>query len=201
MLAWAAARDAALRGLVHALSNRAGTVAAVAGMLEGDAPAASVVTAARVLGGEGERLDALLAHLRLVSADPFGADAAPEPLHPAELAAEVAALAVAAGWEVTAAPAAAGDALPAFARRAGAAHVLLVLAHAAEAAAGAPVTVRCASDAGTPVIRVVPESDPHGGARVPALSPAARAACVWLVGPDAIGADPGVLRLPPLAPT
>jgi hypothetical protein len=97
VLAWAAARDAVLRGLVHALSNRVGTVAAVAGMLDG-APPAGVEVAARVLAGEGERLEAVLAAFRLATADPLGDDAAAEPLHVGELLGEVAALlALAAG--------------------------------------------------------------------------------------------------------
>ncbi len=62
-LAWAGARDRALRGLVHALSNRVGTVGAVGAMLDG-AAAESVATASRILAGEGERLEALLALVR-----------------------------------------------------------------------------------------------------------------------------------------
>ena len=38
----AAERDAVLRGLVHALSNRVGTVAAVAGMLDPGSSAAEI---------------------------------------------------------------------------------------------------------------------------------------------------------------
>jgi nitrogen-specific signal transduction histidine kinase len=72
----AAARDGVLRGLVHALSNRVGTIGAVAGMLDPEAPAAGV--AASVLQGEGERLERLLEEFRRLASEP---SATPEPVH------------------------------------------------------------------------------------------------------------------------
>jgi nitrogen-specific signal transduction histidine kinase len=81
------ARDGVLRGLVHALSNRVGTVAAVAGMLDPEAPAAAI--AASVLQGEAERLEALLEEFRRLASEPA---ASPEPVHLPDLLAGVVAL-------------------------------------------------------------------------------------------------------------
>ncbi|MGZ8415295.1 MAG: hypothetical protein ACXW05_21405 [Gemmatirosa sp.] len=72
----AAARDGVLRGLVHALSNRVGTIGAVAGMLDPEAPAAGV--AATVLQGEAERLERLLEEFRRLASEPAST---PEPVH------------------------------------------------------------------------------------------------------------------------
>lgn len=169
VLAWARARDAVLRGLVHALSNRVGTVGAVAAMLDG-APPESVVTAARVLDGEAGRLDALLAHFRLATADPLAGEA--EPVHVPELLAEVAALAgyVEGGGAVAVdAPA---EVRPAVVRRTALAHAVLALAHAA-AGAGAEVTLRARNDGGRVVIAVA-GGEGRGGA-----------AAAWLLGDGA----------------
>ena len=193
VLAWTAARDAALRGLVHALSNRVGTVAAAAAMLDGDPPpAASVGTAARVLAGEGERLEALLAHLRLATGAPLGDGAPAEPLHVPELVGEVCALAAAAGWDVAAGDCAA-DTPPAYAPRAAAAHALLVLAHGAGAGVGS-VVLEVGAEGGAAVVRARAGARPTSPAVVP---PDGRAACAWLLG-DAAAAEAGALRLPPL---
>ena len=98
---WHVWRDAAahertgvLRGLVHALSNRVGTVAAVAGLLDADAPPDAAVT---VLRGEAERLEALLQEFRLLAGEEGAADgadgaAAAEPLHLASFVPAVVAL-------------------------------------------------------------------------------------------------------------
>lgn len=64
---WSAERDALHRGLVHALSNRAGTVSAVAGMLMPERPIAAPIVAA--LQEEAARLEDLLALFRLLPAD------------------------------------------------------------------------------------------------------------------------------------
>ncbi len=185
MLAWAAARDAALRGLVHALSNRVGTVAAVAGMLDGAPPPESVGTAARVLAGEGERLEALLALFRLATADPFGDDAAPEPLHVPELLAEAAALAGYAAPDAAFRADAAPDVRPAVASRAALAQALV----AAAAACGGAEVVLAAAPAGAAVRLTV---GPAGGA---AAADAAGAAA-WLLaasGGWAAAGDGGVV--------
>jgi nitrogen-specific signal transduction histidine kinase len=83
----AAERDAVLRGLVHALSNRIGIVGAVAGMLEPDAPAAGV--AVGMLRAESDRLSELLDEFRLFAGEPVSA---PEPVHLPDLVASVLAL-------------------------------------------------------------------------------------------------------------
>ena len=80
-------RDAVLRGLVHALSNRIGIVGAVAGMLEPDAPAPSV--AVGMLQGETDRLSGLLDEFRQFAGEPVSA---PEPVHLPDLVATVLAL-------------------------------------------------------------------------------------------------------------
>jgi hypothetical protein len=83
----AAERDAVLRGLVHALSNRVGIVGAVAGMLEPEVPAAGV--AVGMLQAETERLSALLDEFRLFAGE---SATAPEPVHLPDLVAGVLAL-------------------------------------------------------------------------------------------------------------
>jgi hypothetical protein len=83
----AAERDAVLRGLVHALSNRIGIVGAVAGMLEPEVPAAGV--AVGMLQDETERLAALLDEFRLFAGEPA---TTPEPVHLPDLVASVLAL-------------------------------------------------------------------------------------------------------------
>lgn len=88
LLRWLTARDAVLRGLVHTLSNRVGTVVAASGMLL----VGSADVAGRVLEGEADRLDALLAEFRLVTADPFEPGTAPEPVVLGEVVAQAIAL-------------------------------------------------------------------------------------------------------------
>lgn len=157
VLVWARARDAAVRGLVHALSNRVGTVAAVAAMLDDGAgdgvPAGSVGTAGRILAGEGERLEALLAFFRAASADPFGLDAAPEPVHVPELLAEVVALAAYAVPEVVVRVEAGPEVRPAMASRAALGQALLACVCAA---GGGEVVLRAmGEDAGGVTVVVV----------------------------------------------
>jgi hypothetical protein len=179
VLAWVAARDHALRGLVHALSNRAGTVGAVATMLDG-ASAEGVAAAARIVAGEGERLEALLALFRLATADPFGADAAPEPVHVAELLAEVAALAGHSLPDADVRVEGGAGASAAVAPRAALAHALL---QAAVSAGGAgAVALGATADAGRVRLTVRP------------AAPGAAAAAAWLLGAagDAAAADGGV---------
>lgn len=72
-------RDALLRGLTHALSNRVMAIATLSD-LAGDAGAAA--TTRSVLASEAGRLDALLQQFRLLSPPPPGP---PEPLNVADL--------------------------------------------------------------------------------------------------------------------
>jgi nitrogen-specific signal transduction histidine kinase len=186
VLAWASARDAALRGLVHALSNRVGTVGAVAAMLEGAAPQ-SVDTAARILAGEGERLEAVLAHLRLATADPFADDAGAEAVHVADVLADVAALAHYAAPDVAVRVEGAAAVRPAVAPRTALVQALLAGVVGA-ARDGAPGVVLRADDAG-----------PHVVLRV---TPGAADGAEWLLagaGVAAVDADGAwTLRLPAL---
>ncbi len=183
-LAWARARDAALRGLVHALSNRVGTVGAVGAMLDG-AAAESVGTASRILAGEGERLEALLALFRLATADPFGGDAAPEPLHLSELLGEVAALAGYAAADAAVRVEAAPDVRPAVASRAALAQALV----AAAAACGGAEVVLAAAPAGARVRLTVGPAE--GAAAADAAGAAAWLLAAW--GGSAAAGDGGVV--------
>lgn len=80
------ARDGVLRGLAHELSNRTGTIGAVAEALVAADPASRLALALRA---EAARLDEVLRLLRLLPADP----ARPaEPVRPADLVADAAAL-------------------------------------------------------------------------------------------------------------
>ncbi len=180
-LAWAGARDRALRGLVHALSNRVGTVAAAGAMLDG-APAESAATASRVLAGEAERLEALLALFRLATADPFGADAAPEPVHVPELLGEVAALLGHAEPDAPVRVAADAGVRPAVASRAALAQALATAAVAA-ARGGAGVTLGAAGDGPAVRLTVAPAGGAAdaGDAGDAHAARAAAAACAWLL--------------------
>lgn len=84
---WLSVHDDLLRGLTHALSNRVGTVGAVAYMIE--MQPASLETSAATLRAESERLDALLQLLRLL---PRRADAVAEPIVPTDTTTQAVAL-------------------------------------------------------------------------------------------------------------
>ncbi|MHB1224859.1 MAG: hypothetical protein ACYC2G_12595 [Gemmatimonadaceae bacterium] len=83
---WIDATDAVLRGLAHQLSNRTGTIGAVAEALAASEPSREL---AAVLGAEAERLEALLRLLRLLPRD---LARGPEPVRPADVVADAAAL-------------------------------------------------------------------------------------------------------------
>ncbi|GLC25396.1 hypothetical protein [Roseisolibacter agri] len=162
--ALAAARDAVLRGLVHALSNRVGTVAAVAGMLDPQAPAAGV--AATVLQGETERLEQLLEEFRRLSLEPASA---PEPVHLPDLLAGVVALHAhhPALRDVPCAVEGADDLPPVLAEPAAAADALLAALDAAKGAAialGGGVRLVGTVDGATVQIRVEAAEAPDDAA-------------------------------------
>ncbi len=84
---WLTIHDDLLRGLTHALSNRVGTVAATAYLL--DVQSAAPLAAAATLRDEGERLDALVQLLRLL---PRRAATVAEPVIPTDVVAQAVAL-------------------------------------------------------------------------------------------------------------
>jgi hypothetical protein len=73
--AWLVVSDALLRGLNHALSNRAATVGAVSGVLDASEPPSAAIV--DVLRDEAARLDELLQLARLLPGQRGG----PEPIH------------------------------------------------------------------------------------------------------------------------
>ena len=83
---WVDATDAVLRGLAHQLSNRTGTIGAVAEALAATQPAHAL---AAVLSAEAAHLEALLRLLRLMPRD-LGRGA--EPVRPADVVADAVAL-------------------------------------------------------------------------------------------------------------
>jgi hypothetical protein len=185
----AAARDAVLRGLVHALSNRVGTVGAVASMLDPGAPAGGAPVA--MLQGEAERLERLLEEFRRFAGEPGGG---PEPVHLPDV------VALAAGLHAhhptlrdvpCALPEA--DALPpAYADPAAVLDALLVALDAAKGAAGG-AAVRIAASADAEVVRVWTSG--HGAAGAETLDwPLPGGAGRGWVGPDG-----GGVELPTLA--
>ncbi len=166
VLRWAAARDAVLRGLVHTLSNRIGTVVAAGGILA----AGSAEVAGRVLEGEAERLELLLAEFRLLAADPFGDEAAPEPVVLHEVVAQAVALRAHLGGAPDAGAACEGvsEAPPVLASRAALLQALVVLLAGVE---GDAVTLRAHVDERGVEVRADP-----------AVAPDAVAAAAWLLG-------------------
>lgn len=120
---WMEVRDPILRGLVHALSNRVGTVVAASGMLD----AGSVDVAGQVLRGEADRLESLVTQFRLATADPFGAEAVPEPLVLADVVADVVALRGSVADVGEAALTCEGDVPPVVTSRVGLVHAVLLL--------------------------------------------------------------------------
>jgi hypothetical protein len=152
-----------------------GTVAAVGAMLDsaddGRVDGATVATVARILGGEGERLEELLGLFRHATADPFGDDAGAEPLHVPELLAEVAAIAGYALPDASVRIEAAPDVPPAVAPRAALVQALLVTV---VAGTGGTITLRAAGDGDA--VRVLVAGAVGDGAA------AAAGAAAWLLG-------------------
>lgn len=195
-----AERDAVLRGLVHALSNRVGTVTAVTAMLDPAGPAAAV--AVSVLQGEGERLEALLGEFRLLCAEPA---TAPEPLHVPELARGVAALHAHHPTlrDVPCTIDEAPELAPAVADPTAVGEALLAALGAAKRAAGAAgVRVWCEGDAAEVRVHVhAVDADGAPEAATPAIVHGP-GDVVWSLGGGAaacVHAAGGTLRLPTLA--
>lgn len=161
---WAAERDLLLRGLNHALSNRVGTIAAVASVLEPGGTLRPHVV--QVLHDETERLERLLALYRLLPAEPEGSA---EPLHvpdvvPAilELHAEHPDL-----RDVPCVVEATGVEVPARAAPVALGHALLLALSAAKRAAGADGRVRLALTASEGTVRVRAHPEPARDERDP----------------------------------
>ena len=163
---WIGARDAVLRGLVHSLSNRVGTVVAASGILA----AGGVDVARTVLGGEAQRLDLLLTEFRFATDDPLGDEALAEPLIVGELVAQALALRTHVGDARAATVTLDGvdEAPPASAARAALLQALVVLLAGVD---GAEITVRARADEA--VVQLATE---------PAAHPDAVVAAEWLLG-------------------
>jgi hypothetical protein len=167
---WAAERDLLLRGLNHALSNRVGTLGAVAAMLEpGIPPRGALVDALR---DEAERLERLLVLYRLL---PEEGDAVPELVHVPDVLSAVLALHAEHPElrDVACEVDAAGAAVPARVAPAALSHALLLALSAAKRAAAPDGRVRLVVAGAGASLRVsaVPERDavtqehsPHGDA-------------------------------------
>ena len=84
---WLCVHDELLQGLTHALSNRVGSISAVAYLLE--MQPTSIAASAAALREEAERVEGLLQLMRLL---PHRAGAAAEPVMPADTAAHAIAL-------------------------------------------------------------------------------------------------------------
>lgn len=181
--AWTAVRDAVLRGLVHALSNRVGTVSAAAAMLE----AGSADVARRVLAGESERLERLLEEFRLLTADPFDVAAGAEPLVVADVMRDALSLRAHAvdGPEPPVTLVGVDQVPPVLVSRAGLLHALLVLLHGVGEDG---IAVHASVDAGAVVLGAEPTTT--GWADVAA----------WLLAGSGVQrASDGTLRLPRLS--
>ena len=135
---WLQTTDAVLRGIAHHLSNRTGTIGAVAEALIAAKPDDPLVAA---LAREAAELDLTLRALRLMSLEP-GREA--EPVRPADLLADARRLLAMHGDARDAVvDTGALDAAPPVRVRVGpAVHALLVALVAAAGRDGAPVTVR-----------------------------------------------------------
>ena len=140
---WRPTGDALLRGLAHELSNRIGTIGAAAEALAASDPASRL---APLLAGEARRLEELLRLLRLLPDDP---SLPPEPVRPADLLADAAALFAlhARGRDARVAVADAETAPPVRVRVAETVRRLVALLEGAAGSAPAPaIHVRCAGD-------------------------------------------------------
>lgn len=191
LAARATARDAVLRGLVHALSNRVGTVGAVASMLDPAAPVAGAPAA--MLQEEAGRLEQLLEEFRRFAGEPGGT---PEPLHlPDLLALAVALHAHHPGLRDVPCAVEAGEALPpAYAEPHAVLDALLVALDAAKGAAGAAgVRLTGDADADRVRVRVAPADAAADGTEALAWSLPGGA------GRATVAAGHGVLELPTLA--
>jgi hypothetical protein len=171
VLQWVTERDAVLRGLTHALSNRAGTLGAVAGMLAPGEPVSTPVAAA--VQDETGRLDGVLALYRLL---PLDRGAGAEPLHLPDLVPAVVELhGHHAGLrDVPCAVEPDPDAPPVVAPHSALAHALLVLlAAGARAGGGEGARLRWARDGEDQVVITVDGAAEGAGA------------AAWLLGDSA----------------
>lgn len=136
--AWIDATDAVLRGLAHQLSNRTGTIGAVAEALTAGQASPALAAA---LTAEASQLESLLRLLRLLPRD---LGRGPEPVRPADVVADAAAL-FAHHERGRGSPVAMVDldeTPPARVRVPALTHALVVLFAAAAGPGGAPVSVR-----------------------------------------------------------
>ncbi len=135
---WIEANDAVLRGLAHLLSNRTGTIGAIAEALNSADPTQPFVAALTV---EAERLHSLLRLLRLMPRD---LESNQEPVRPADVVADAVALFAhhERGRMTPVSMVDMEEAPPVRVRVSALLHALLVLLAAAAGENGAPVSVR-----------------------------------------------------------
>ena len=166
-----AAADLVVRGIAHELGNRTGTIAAAAEALAAADPASRY---AAVLADEARRLDELLRLLRLVPLDPARA---PEPVRPADLAADAVALFAlhARGRDARVATEGLDDAPPVRVHLTAIVRALVVLLAAARGAGDGARVDRGGTDAEL-AIRVAGAGSAAAGDAAPALAAAVDAA-------------------------
>lgn len=139
---WQGVADGVLRGLAHQLSNRTGTIGAVAEALAASEPESRLVAALR---GESAQLEELLRLLRLMSRD---AGRGAEPVRPLDVVSDAVSLFAyhPAGYGARATLDGVERVPPVRAHVPAFTHAVLLLLAAAAGPEGAPVTVRGGDD-------------------------------------------------------
>lgn len=182
---WIDTNDAVLRGLAHLLSNRTGTIGAIAEALsEVDTAQPLAASLAASLAAEAEKLHSLLALLRLMPRD---LELDPEPLRPADVVANAAALFAhhERGRMTPVSMVDMEEAPPVRVRMSALIHALLVLFAAAAGMDGAKVSVRGEGADGMTRLKIT--GDAVSGVRADAA--AAVAAAIIAVDDGRVTAD------------
>ncbi len=197
---WIEANDAVLRGLAHLLSNRTGTIGAIAEALTSADPKQLF---AAELAVEAERLHSLLSLLRLMPRD---LESNQEPVRPADVVADAAALFAhhERGRMTPVSMVDMEEAPPVRVRVSALVHALLVLLAAAAGEDGRPVSVRGEEADGMTRLKVTGDAVTGAGAdAAAAVAAAILAADDGQVTADGITIDgPAfVVSLPSLRPT
>lgn len=160
---WLSVHDDLLRGLTHTLSNRIGTIAAAAYMVE--LQPANLANNAATLRSESERLETLLQLFRLL---PRHADAIAEPIIPTDAVANAIALQEhhIELREIPINVSVDGDLQPAYAEPAALALATVVVLGAAHRAVGGRGTIALTVSSTPDVVRIVAQGIPADGQHV-----------------------------------